>query len=140
MTSTKLTQPGESRAKKYGALHLIANLTVDGGCAINVHQGPERIDALSGLRFDNRLDASDVYRDIRDAALAGMPIEDIAELVRRRLVAIRGRIDGRDGMDARVAELDRMLDRVERLAFTSDLSDGYADLNRLADSIHGPVF
>lgn len=120
---TKLSGPGEAHTTDAGTLTLVASLTVDGGVSINTFVGPERIAELSGLTFSSRLDAAEVYRDIRDGGLAGMTIEDIAEKVRERLVDIAAPLRGRAGYEPRVAELDRALDRVEPLAFTSTLSD-----------------
>ncbi|MEU7170244.1 hypothetical protein ABZ949_01980 [Micromonospora tulbaghiae] len=118
MSTAVLSAPGEQNARQYGAITLTASLCVGGGVALNTFAGPTRIDALSGLRFGNRLDAADVYRAIRDAALADMHLPAIAEMVRQRLVASRAELDGRPNMQGRVADLDRALDVVEPLAFT----------------------
>ncbi|MFC0504164.1 hypothetical protein [Micromonospora costi] len=136
---TKLTKPGEAHTTAAGTLTLVASLTVDGGVALNTFAGPERIAELSGLTFTSRLDAAEVYRDIRDGGLAGMSLADIAEKVRERLVDIAAPLRGRAGYEPRVNELDRALDRVERLAFTSDLSSATAELNALADAVYGSV-
>ncbi|TDC34219.1 hypothetical protein E1211_17890 [Micromonospora sp. 15K316] len=120
---SKLTQPGEQHSKEYGTITLVASLCVGGGVALNTFAGPTRIDELSGLRFTNRLDAAEVYRDIRDAGLADVSIPGIAERVRERLVGIAAPLRGRADQEPRVAELDAALDRVEALAFTSTLSD-----------------
>ncbi|MFY1595552.1 hypothetical protein [Micromonospora sp. WMMD737] len=115
---TKLTEAGTADTQMYGTLRLVASLTVDGGIALNTftRTGTDRIDALSGLRFSNRLDAVEVYRDIRDGGLAGMSFEDIAEKVRERLCGIRAGLLGRAGQEPRLAEVDRALDTVEPLA------------------------
>lgn len=126
MTATKLSQPGQSITITAGNLDIASSLTVDGGVAINTFAGPTRIDALSGLTFINRLDAAEVYRDIRDGGLAGMSIEDIAEKVRERLVDIAAQHRGRPGQAERVALLDSNLDRVEPLAL-GGLLDRTAD-------------
>lgn len=122
MTATKLSEPGQSITVTAGDLDVTSSLTVDGGVALNTFAGPTRIDALSGLTFVNRLDAAEVFRDIRDGGLAGMSVEDIAEKVRERLVDIRAAHLGRPGQTERVALLDRNLDRVEPLADKSTLA------------------
>ncbi|MCX5066724.1 hypothetical protein OOJ91_12620 [Micromonospora lupini] len=125
---TKLTEVGQNDSQVYGPLTLVANLCVGGGVALNTFAGPERIDALSGLRFSNYLDAAEIYRAIRDGGIAGVSIEGIADVVRERLVCIAAELRDRAGYEPRVAELDRALDQVEPLAFASPVERTFATL------------
>lgn len=70
----------ETNTRTFGNLTLHANRTVDGGYALNVWAGMERIPAL-GITTADRNTFRNRYRTVAESALAGVKPEVIAEQI-----------------------------------------------------------